>query len=683
MGGRGEGSIRYTSPDTAPAGYSVVRSPWTAPALLLTFALTSALLVPILPSITRLYAGGLESLTRSDLPAEGSLALRPFLAILVCAFALFAAGRARQRLTLLVFSVFLFAASVLLVDVGLATLHSHGGPSPLSEAGAFITGVVGALVLIVGIFTRYHLPSSIRVTARLSRPTAALILGGLGLGMAITAAVVLTKLVSRLLRDVAAVPLLGGAGSEVVQVVLLVTLVLFWYAGYQRRRAKPADGPTLSVAFVVPAHNEEAAIEKCIESLDVAAGNYPGPCSVFIVENGSVDRTAEVADRALARCVHLRGKVLRSRKRGKAAALNHGSRHSSADVVVRVDADSLVEPFVLQKLVPYFWNPRVGGVAGLPLPRNSRSWIGRMRTMEVYYNVAVKRCVQNALDAVMVLPGFMVAYRRELLLGLGGYAKGVNGEDADMTVRMGRLGYRIISDPTIHAFTEVPESLAHLREQRMRWARGMFHMAARNRSTITMRQGPRGLLLLPWALWSAARKAMLMPALACLAVVSVIDPSALSLAELAAIGTLVVAVQVLVMMAILIAFRQWAALFFAPTYLLFRLMLIYFCLESFLSLPLRSRSPANGTGASLGRLWPIRWSWRSSQVDRLVPESATVRTVASGGSYSMCGSGGMPLGGTAERSPAELPGSARAPPPDRAEGHLVGIGIDEGTVERQ
>lgn len=617
--------VRYSSPDSAPAGYSVVRSAWTGPAFLVTFALATAALVPLLPRLADLYARALEGVLGAPLgpsAAEG-LSLRPFLAALMAALGLFAPGSLRRRLSLTISLLGMYLGGVFLADLLLGNWALAGGPSPFSGAGAVAISLVAAVVIIVGVFTRYQLPSGVQVAARIVRSRAILIFGGLTLAVTLALAVTLSRVVGRHLRAMAEIPLLGGLGSEVVLVTVVLTIALFAYAAAQRRRIKPSEGPLLSVAFVVPAHNEEGAIESCIASLDDAAGAYSGRCRLYVVENGSSDRTAKVGAEALARCTRLTGRVLRSRKRGKAHALNLGLRHSSEDLVVRVDADSLVEPALLPKLVPYFWNPGVGGVAGLPLPRDRRSWIGLMRTMEVYYNVAVKRCVQNALNAVMVLPGFMVAYRRHLLLDLGGYAPGINGEDADMTVRIGRLGYRIISDPSIHAFTEVPATIGHLREQRMRWARGMFHMASRNRSTVSMLQGPRGVVMLPWALWSAARKAMLLPLVACLGIVSLLDSTLLSVGDLATIGTTVVGLQVVLMVGILLAYRQLGPLLVAPTFLVFRLMLIYFSLESFLSLPLRA-DISDERGRALSRLAKRISALRSaSPLVLALPEAAS------------------------------------------------------------
>ena len=94
---------------------------------------------------------------------------------------------------------------------------------------------------------------------------------------------------------------------------------------------------------------------------------------------------------------------------------------------------------------------------------------------------------------------------------LNGFAEGVTGEDADMTIRVGRLGYKIVSDPAVRAYTEMPSTFGYLREQRMRWARGTYHMLARNWSGIVMMQGLRCVWMLPWAGFIMFRRLMVRP----------------------------------------------------------------------------------------------------------------------------------------------------------------------------
>ena len=254
---------------------------------------------------------------------------------------------------------------------------------------------------------------------------------------------------------------------------------------------------------------------------------------------------------------------------------------------------------MLGAVVPWFWDESVGGVSGLPLPNEATPrWLYPLRIAEVYYGVAFLRVAQGAADAIMVMPGMIAGYRRAVVDELGGFAQGINGEDADITMRIGRLGYRIVTDLDVRVRTEVPETLAHLREQRQRWARGLFHMAGRNMSTIWMRQGLRGLWILPWSIFNASRRSMMIPILVCALAVELLDPTVFALREISVVAGFLVGLQLVVVSVLLIAYRQFAAMPFVPAYLLFRMFRAYTAFETLLTLRLKPSTTEAGAATT-------------------------------------------------------------------------------------
>jgi len=242
---------------------------------------------------------------------------------------------------------------------------------------------------------------------------------------------------------------------------------------------------------------------------------------------------------------------------------------------------------MLNRMAPYFSDPDVGGVGTVPLPHKVTIWIERMRTLEVYYGAAFKRTAQGAVDAIPVLPGATVAFRRDLLVRLGGFSEGILGEDSDITVRVGRLGYRIVSDPAIKVFSEQPQNFSELREQRMRWSCGLFHMIGHNRSTIFRLQGLRGVWTLPWACFVMFRKLMLIPfAIAALALI-LVGHSLFPLREIAAAGAITLGAQIIGMAIVVIILAGPAHIISLPSYIVFRLIVTYFALETLFTVSLK------------------------------------------------------------------------------------------------
>lgn len=86
---------------------------------------------------------------------------------------------------------------------------------------------------------------------------------------------------------------------------------------------------------------------------------------------------------------------------------------------------------------------------------------------------------------------------------MGGFPADTLAEDTDVTLALGRAGYRVRYLPAAVAYTEAPETLRQLSRQRNRWAFGMLQSLWKHRSaTLNPRAGPLGLVAMP-GLWVA------------------------------------------------------------------------------------------------------------------------------------------------------------------------------------
>jgi cellulose synthase/poly-beta-1,6-N-acetylglucosamine synthase-like glycosyltransferase len=595
----------FLTPDTAPPGLSVKRARWVAPLFLAAFALGVALSSSWFPPLIHKYAALLKELVgagRGGITSQASVAVRPLFLLLILLFALLLSGSLARRLRFLVVTFVSFAVLCGGTDALLLKLSTHGFPGPFGVTGNVISGIEGIVALAVGIFVSAALPPGVRVREEVRRGSGGVIVLGLALAATVVSVMALLHYLNHEVRAAQRIPVVAGVGSGLVLFFGVLFFFLYWLDWVRPRRMLREGDPMPSVAIVVPARNEAGLITDCIRSIDEAARAYPNRCSVYVVENGSSDDTYEEAAEAIASVAHVRGVLLQCEPRGKAYALNVGISHADEDIVLRIDADTVITSSVLLGLMRHFSNDLVGGVSGLPLPRTRASWICRMRAIEVYYQVGFKRAGYNAVDSVGVLPGALVAYRRHLLEKLHGFAQGVNGEDADMTVRVGRLGYRIMSDPTVRAYTEMPTTFAYLREQRMRWSRGTYHMLARNKSGIAMAQGLRCVWVLPWAGFIMFRRLMILPFAAAAVALVFQSHSILAVEEVAAGGAIVLGFQLLQMAACMLFFGEVGLIADIPSYVVFRLIVSFYALETLLGLSFRPRpAPPAAPDAELAR----------------------------------------------------------------------------------
>ncbi|WP_319460704.1 bifunctional polysaccharide deacetylase/glycosyltransferase family 2 protein [Micromonospora sp. RTP1Z1] len=267
------------------------------------------------------------------------------------------------------------------------------------------------------------------------------------------------------------------------------TLLLFGYAvAHARRRRAPTwswgDRITEPVTVIVPAYNEHTTIAAAVRSL--AAGTHPD-IEVLVIDDDSDDGTAEEVERLGLPNV----RVVRVPGGGKPGALNAGVALARHDLLVMVDADTVVEPDAIHRLVQPFADPRVGAVAGNVKVGNRRRLIGRWQHIEYVIGFSLDRRLYDTLRCMPTIPGALGAFRREAVRAAGGLSRATLAEDTDLTIGIHRAGWRVVYEETAVARTEAPSTLPELWRQRYRWSYGTMQALWRHRRALIER-GPSG-----------------------------------------------------------------------------------------------------------------------------------------------------------------------------------------------
>jgi cellulose synthase/poly-beta-1,6-N-acetylglucosamine synthase-like glycosyltransferase/spore germination protein YaaH/peptidoglycan/xylan/chitin deacetylase (PgdA/CDA1 family) len=249
------------------------------------------------------------------------------------------------------------------------------------------------------------------------------------------------------------------------------------------------------VAILIPAYNEEKVIERTIQgALD---SDYPN-LRVIVIDDGSKDETLAVARSAFCREV-ADGRVLILAKpnSGKADALNFGLEHiDDAEIFVGIDADTIIAPDAVRRLVPHFLNPKVGAIAGNAKVGNRVNLWTRWQALEYITSQNFERRALNTLGAVSVVPGAIGAWRVDAVREAGGFHTDTVAEDADLTMALLRSGYRVEYEDRALAFTEAPTNASSLMRQRFRWSFGILQAVWKHRDVFA-RKGVLGWVALP------------------------------------------------------------------------------------------------------------------------------------------------------------------------------------------
>jgi peptidoglycan-N-acetylglucosamine deacetylase len=260
---------------------------------------------------------------------------------------------------------------------------------------------------------------------------------------------------------------------------------------------KPAEVASYKpkVAVLIPAYNEEKVIERTVRA--ALNSNYPN-LRVIVIDDGSRDRTLEVARSAFAR-EEAAGKVLILTKpnSGKAEALNYGIEHiRDAELFVGIDADTIIANDAISRLVPHFVNPEVGAIAGNAKVGNRVNLWTRWQALEYITSQNFERRALDVLGAVSVVPGAIGAWRVSAVREAGGFQLDTVAEDADLTMALLRRGYRVEYEDMALAYTEAPTNANGLMRQRFRWSFGILQAVYKHRGVFA-RKGVLGLVALP------------------------------------------------------------------------------------------------------------------------------------------------------------------------------------------
>jgi cellulose synthase/poly-beta-1,6-N-acetylglucosamine synthase-like glycosyltransferase len=101
-------------------------------------------------------------------------------------------------------------------------------------------------------------------------------------------------------------------------------------------------------------------------------------------------------------------------------------------------------------------------------------------------------------NCITVVPGAIGAWRRQLVLDLGGFNNDTLAEDAELTLRILRSGYKIDYEEEAIALTEAPDTVRAFVKQRFRWMYGTLQAAWKNRDLLLRpRYGALGMLAMP------------------------------------------------------------------------------------------------------------------------------------------------------------------------------------------
>ncbi len=330
---------------------------------------------------------------------------------------------------------------------------------------------------------------------------------------------------------------------------LALAIVSFFYTRHYIKKSRFTDYKAVlssplapPISLIVPMYNEGQTILDSTRSLlSLRYNNY----NVIVVNDGSQDDSLRKliehfdlisTDQTISYRIPtktIRG-IYKSRNKafsklivvdkangGKADALNAGLNISRNRLVATLDADSILAPDALLKMVvPYLQSTTpviaTGGVVriansciiedgNLVKVHLPSGFLARFQALEYLRVFLLSRLAWSKLNGLLIVSGAFGLFDREIAIKAGGYYTKTVGEDMELIVRMRRymqekgLKYKVCYIPDPLCWTEAPSTLKILGRQRNRWARGTSETLFKHRGLFfNPKYGLMGMLSYPY-----------------------------------------------------------------------------------------------------------------------------------------------------------------------------------------
>ncbi|MGF7058963.1 glycosyltransferase family 2 protein [Brassicibacter mesophilus] len=294
------------------------------------------------------------------------------------------------------------------------------------------------------------------------------------------------------------------------------------------------------ISVLVPCYNEESTIVENINSL--LSLEY-SEFEVIVINDGSKDNSLiklidtfklekidmiyeKVLNTEPIREIYISSVfdnliVVDKENGGKSDALNAGINIAKFPLFTAIDADSILEKNSLVRIVrPFVEDPiRVVAAGGIVRIANgstikkgfieeiglSKSGLAVFQTVEYIRAFLSGRVGWSELNGLMIVSGAFGVFKKNIAQQVGGYTVDTIGEDMELVVKIHdymkrqKRKYKVVFIPDPVCWTQGPEDLKSLSNQRIRWHRGLIDSLLTHwKMLFNPRYGFLGMVIVPY-----------------------------------------------------------------------------------------------------------------------------------------------------------------------------------------
>ena len=224
------------------------------------------------------------------------------------------------------------------------------------------------------------------------------------------------------------------------------------------------------LTVIVPAYNEADSLADTVRSIQAQTRL---PHEIIVVDDCSTDNTAEVARNCGVTVI--RPPVNTG---SKAGAQNFALARVDTELTMAIDADTVLAPDAIEKLLVALERKEVVAACGFVLPQRVQTIWERGRFIEYLLAFSWYKPIQDYYQKPLISSGCFSVYRTSVLRAAGGWSTRTMAEDMDLTWTFYQRGHEVRFVPEAVCYPIEPRTFDFMSKQLRRWSHGFVQNVA-------------------------------------------------------------------------------------------------------------------------------------------------------------------------------------------------------------
>ncbi len=248
-----------------------------------------------------------------------------------------------------------------------------------------------------------------------------------------------------------------------ITIILSATIFLLCYKDYKRPQKKVKTPP---ISYIIPCYNDGNTIQETIKSIYLS---HPDKNFQLIVVNDKSKDNSKEQIKSL-QSEYSFEFIDQQENTGKAIALNNASKYVIHDIIIFIDADSLLTSKALDDMINRLYNEKDVVAVTCPYKPLNKGFLPFMQHME--YNLAkFTLWSYNAGSSAMCMRGWCIAIQKQAFIEANMFSKNALSEDMDLALKL-RKNWHRVQQSFIQIYTDVPKDRKTRYKQKIRRSSG-------------------------------------------------------------------------------------------------------------------------------------------------------------------------------------------------------------------